>query len=121
MLTASTVSFLQENRNTKEALEMNELLKEPVKNIPALAGNILEIYENSRKSQYISNFDAGRQTNSNSKELAELNPAKGKLHDELMQDFVWLHQKQSGMESLNKVHQDKLGQDLAGIENSRSK
>ena len=62
MLTASTVSFLQENRNTKEALEMNELLKEPVKNIPALAGNILEIYENSRKSQYISNFDAGRQT-----------------------------------------------------------
>lgn len=120
MLTASTVSFLQENRNTKEALEMNELLKEPVKNIPALAGNILEIYENSRKSQYISNFDAGRQTNSNSKELAELNPAKGKLHDELMQDFVWLHQKQSGMESLNKVHQDKLGQDLAGIIKSHS-
>jgi Ti-type conjugative transfer relaxase TraA len=112
MLTASTVSFMQENSNTKETLKINEMLKAPVKNIPELASNILEIYENSRNS---SNFDAGRQINSNNIELAELNPAKGKLHDELMQDFAWLHQKHSGIESLNKVHQDKLSQDLAGI------
>ena len=103
---------MQGNCNTKEALEMKEMLEKPVKNIPALAGNILEIYESSRN---ISNFAASRQTNSNSKELAELNPAKGKLHEELTQDFVWLHQKHSGIESLNKVHQDKLSQDLAGI------
>ncbi len=58
MLTASTVSFMQENSNTKETLKINEMLKAPVKNIPELASNILEIYENSRNS---SNFDAGRQ------------------------------------------------------------
>jgi topoisomerase IA-like protein len=40
MLTASTVSFMQGNCNTKEALEMKEMLEKPVKNIPALAGNI---------------------------------------------------------------------------------
>ena len=120
MLTASTVSFMQGNSNTKEVLQMKEMLEKPVKNIPELAGNILEIYESSRNSRNNSNFDAGRQTNSNSKELAELNPAKGKLHDELMQDFVWLHQKQLGSESLNKVHQDKLSQDLAGIIKSHS-
>jgi hypothetical protein len=112
MLTTSVVSFMQENSNTKQALEMKEMLEKPVKNMPALAGNILEIYESSRNS---SNFTASRETNSNSKELAEVNPAKGKLHEELMQDFVWLHQKQSGIDSLNKVHQDKLSQDLAGI------
>jgi len=115
MLTTSVVSFMQENSNTKQALEMKAMLEKPVKNIPELSSNILEIYENSRKSQYISNFDAGRQTNSNSKGLAELNPAKGKLHDELMQDFVWLHQTQQGLESLNKVHQDKISHDLAAI------
>lgn len=112
MLTTSVVSFMQGNSNTKEALQMKELLEKPVKNIPALAGSILEIYESSRNN---SNFAASRQTNSNSRELTELNPAKGKLHEELMQDFVWLHQKQQGSESLNKVHQDKLSQDLAGI------
>ena len=115
MLTTSTVSFMQENSNTKEALEMKEMLTSPVKNIPELAGNILEIYESSRNSKAINDFATGKQTNSNNRELAELNPAKGKLHEELMKDFVWLHQKQSGMESLNKVHQDKLSQDLAGI------
>jgi len=115
MLTVSVVSFMQENRNTKEALEMSEMLTSPVKNIPELAANILQIYESNRNSRNISNFAASRQTNSNSKLLAELSHAKGKLHDELMQDFVWLHQKQSGMESLNKVHQDKLSQDLARI------
>jgi Ti-type conjugative transfer relaxase TraA len=115
ILTASVVSFMQENHNTKEALKMNEMLKAPVKNIPELAVNILEIYESSRNSRNNSNFAASRQTNSNSKELAELNPAKAKLYEELMQDFVWLIEKQQGPESLNKVHQDKLSQDLAVI------
>ncbi len=115
MLTASVVSFMQENHNTKEALKMNELLKEPVRNIPELAVNILEIYKSSRNSRNNSNFAASRQTNSNSKELAELNPAKAKLYEELMQDFVWLIEKQQGPESLNKVHQDKLSQDLEVI------
>jgi Ti-type conjugative transfer relaxase TraA len=115
MLTASVVSFMQENHNTKEALKMNELLKEPVRNIPELAVNILEIYKSSRNSRNNSNFAASRQTNSNSKELAELNPAKAKIYEELMQDFVWLLEKQQGPESLNKVHQDKLSQDLAVI------
>jgi Ti-type conjugative transfer relaxase TraA len=110
MLTVSVVSFMQENRNTKEALQMNELLKEPVKNIPELAVNILEIYESSRN---ISN--ASRETNSNSKEFAELNPAKDKFHEELMKDFVWLIEKQQGPESLSKIHYDKLSQDLAVI------
>jgi len=32
-----------------------------------------------------------------------------------MQDFVWLYQTQQGPESLNKVHYDKLSQDLARI------
>lgn len=114
MLTTSVVSFIQENHNTKEASEIKEMLEKPVKNIPELAGNILQVYESSRNS---SNFTFGREINFNSKELAELNPAKSKLHKELMQDFVWLHQKQSGMESLNKVHQDKLSQDLARIIN----
>lgn len=115
MLTASLVSFIQENRDTKEALEINKMLKVPVKNIPELAGNILQIYENSRNSKTINNFAVGRQTNFNSKELSELNPAKTKLHEELMKDFVWLIEKQQGPESLNKVHQDKLSQDLAII------
>jgi hypothetical protein len=115
MLTASVVSFMQENHNTKEALEIKEMLEKPVKNIPELAGNILQIYESSRNSRNISNFVASRETNSNSKELAELNPAKGKLHEELMQDFVWLIEKQQGPESLNKVHYDKLSEDLARI------
>ncbi|WPX99685.1 Ti-type conjugative transfer relaxase TraA (plasmid) [Candidatus Megaera polyxenophila] len=115
MLTVSVVSFMQENRNTKEALEMNEMLTSPVKNIPELAANILQIYESSRNSRNISNFTFGREINSNSKELAELNPAKSKLHEELMQDFVWLIEKQQGPESLNKVHYDKLSEDLARI------
>ena len=115
MLTVSVVSFMQENRNTKEALEISEMLTSPVKNIPELAANILQIYESNRNSRNISNFAASRQTNSNSKELAELNPAKGKLHEELIQDFVWLYQTQQGPESLNKVHYDKLSQDLARI------
>jgi Ti-type conjugative transfer relaxase TraA len=115
MLTTSVVSFMQGNSNTKEALQMKELLEKPVKNIPALAGNILEIYESSRNSRNISNFTASRQTNSNSKEFTELNPAKANLHEELMQDFVWLHQTQQGLESLNKVHQDKVSHDLAAI------
>ena len=106
---------MQENHNTKEALKMNEMLKAPVKNIPELAVNILQIYETARNGKPINNFATGRQTNSNSKELAELNNAKAKLHDELMQDFVWLHQNQQGTESLNKVHQDKLSQELAVI------
>jgi Ti-type conjugative transfer relaxase TraA len=115
MLTASVVSFMQGNSNTKEVLEIKEMLEKPVKNIHALAGNILEIYESNRHNRNNSNFAAGRETNSNSKELAELSHAKGKLHEELMQDFVWLHQTQQGLESLNKVHQDKLSQDLVSI------
>jgi nucleoside-triphosphatase THEP1 len=112
MLTVSVVSFMQENRNTKEASEIKEMLTLPVKNIPELAVNILEIYESSRN---ISNFVASRETNSNSKEFAELNPAKGKFHEELMKDFVWLIEKQQGPESLSKIHYDKLSQDLAVI------
>lgn len=115
MLIASIVSFMQENRNTKEALEISEMLTSPVKNIPELAANILQIYESDRNSRKISNFTFGRETSSNSKELAELNPTKGKLHEELIQDFVWLIEKQQGPESLNKVHYDKLSQDLARI------
>ena len=115
MLTVSVVSFMHENSNTKEALKMNEMLEAPVKNIPELAGNILQVYESSRNSKTINDFGTGKQINSSSKELTELNPAKGKLHDELMQDFVWLHQKQAGQESLNKVHQDKISHDLAAI------
>ena len=56
MLTTFLVSFMQGSSNTKEALEMKEMLISPVKNIPELAGNILQIYENSRNSRNISNF-----------------------------------------------------------------
>ena len=103
---------MQENRNTKEALEIKEMLEKPVKNITELAGNILQVYQSNRN---ISNFVASRETNSNSKEFAELNPAKTKFHEELMKDFVWLIEKQQGPESLSKIHYDKLSQDLAVI------
>ena len=112
IITVSVASFMQENRNTKEALEIKEMLEKPVKNIPELAGNILQVYQSSRN---ISNFVASRETNSNSKEFAELNPAKTKFHEELMKDFVWLIEKQQGPESLSKIHYDKLSQDLAVI------
>ncbi|HJK89011.1 MAG: MobA/MobL family protein (plasmid) [Candidatus Megaira endosymbiont of Mesostigma viride] len=115
IITVSVASFMQENRNTKEALEIKEMLEKPVKNIPELAANILQIYESDRNSRNISNFAASRQTDPNNREPAELNPAKAKLYEELMQDFVWLIEKQQGPESLNKVHYDKLSQDLAAV------